>query len=266
MSPRWTERLAYDLKRAVAGVVLLVAIVMAASILRGDGAKTSERWTFLDAATPAELGLVADGSGGAWALEDHEHATGGRALANHEGAPGEDPAVLVAMQPRARDVRARTRCKVVSTAMPPESFAPTPAACGVVFRFVDRQNHWVVRANVRSAVEMVGAEPREIGGVVEAATVVRGVERVLEQALVTSLAVGSWIDLEVEARGDIVRVALDGRHLLAVHAPAVMAAFGSAGLWAPSEATVFFDHFAIETLAPAPQAVEILPILGRRQG
>jgi hypothetical protein len=241
-------------KQLVAGAIVLTAIVGAASVLQGDGAGTNERWMFLDPATLADLGLAAHGAGGAWGLETHEEATGGRALANHEGEPGAEPAVLVASRSRARDLRARTRCEVVGVSMRADSFASASAACGIVFRFVDARNHWIARADVSDST-------------LEVVTVIDGRERVVGRAEVAGgLVLGSWIELGVEVRGDVVRVGLGGRPLVVAQTPAVPAAFGAVGLWATSESTVFFDHFTIETLTPAPQALEILPILGRRSG
>lgn len=253
------SRFVRPLKRLVGGAVLLVAVIAGAMILRSDNRKTNEHWTFVDAATPADLGLVAQGTGGVWALEDYEPATGGRALANHEGKAGGDPALLIATELRARDIRARTRCKVVGTTdaridgdgdgIPLQ----VRAACGVLFRFVDARNYWVVRINAGSSD-------------VEAVAIVRGVPRVVKRAPSEVISMDTWTDLEVEARGDIIRVAFAGQPLFVAEAPGVPAAFGAAGLWAPAEAKVFFDHFTIETLTPAPQALEILPLLGRRQG
>ena len=119
---------------------------------------------------------------------------------------------------------------------------------------IDEQNHWLVRADA-------GANT------IEAATVVRGEERILKRALASdALRVGSWIELSVEARGDVVRASLGGRSVLVAEAPAAPAASGAVGLWVPSGTTVYFDHFMIETLSPAPRALEILPVLGRRPG
>ncbi|HVH44083.1 MAG TPA: hypothetical protein VM925_17150 [Labilithrix sp.] len=250
MSPAWGERL----KKAIASVVVLAALVGTATVLGGDGRK-SDHWTFLDPASLAELGLVAYGdNGGAWGLEEHEPATGGRALANHEGEPGAPPAVLVATMPKARDVRAKTRCKIVSTSAKAEAFADSPASCGVVFRFVDEQNHWIVRADAGT-------------NTLEAAAVVRGEERVITRAPTPApFRIGSWIDLVVEVRGDVVRAELDGRAGLVAQAATVPAATGSVGLWVPSGTTVYFDHFTIETLSASPRSLEILPLLGRRPG
>jgi hypothetical protein len=254
MSSGRASALRQRLERIVASVILLTALVCAAAFLTHDGGKSKEHWTFLDTASLAELGLVAHGAkGGSWGLEDHEPATGGRALANHRGEPGASPALLVAAQPTGRDVRARTRCKVVGPLVP-DAGADTAAACGIVVRFLDEQNHWIVRADAGERA-------------LEAAAVVRGQERVIKRAAVPrAIEPGRWIDLAVEVRGDVVRASLDGEPALVAEAPTIPAASGAVGLWAPSGTAVYFDHFAIETLSTAPRALEILPILGKRPG
>jgi hypothetical protein len=243
------------IKRAIAGALVLASIVAAAAILGGDGGTAGGHWMFLDAASLADLGLAAHGSrSGAWELEEHEAATGGRALANREGEPGAGPALLLALQPKSRDLRARTRCKVMGPPSSPDAPAESPAACGIVFRFVDDRNHWLVRADASA-------------GVVEAAAVVQGQERLLQRARTPrSLDRGAWIDLRIEVRGDVLRASLDGDQVLLAEAPTVPAGIGAMGLWAPSAATVYFDHFTVETLSTAPRALEILPVLGKRPG
>jgi hypothetical protein len=240
------------MKRAIAAAVVFAAVVGSAALLGSDEGR-GESWLFLDPASLADLGLVAHSPrGGVWGLEEHEEATGGRALANHEGEPGAAPAMLLALEPRSRDLRARTRCKVVSTSLAPEALEEGPAACGVVFRYVDDSNHWVVRADAAAAT-------------LEVAAVVSGREHVVAHGPVPA-SLGSWIELSIEARGDIVRVSLEGRPTLMVESPTLPAGAGSVGLWVPSSTTAFFDHFAIETLSPVPRALEILPLLGRRPG
>jgi hypothetical protein len=136
----------------------------------------------------------------------------------------------------------------------PGTFAGSAAACGIVFRFVDDRNHWLVRANTAE-------------GFLEAAAVVQGQERVLQRTRAPrAIDIGTWIDLRIEVRGDVLRASLDGAPALVAEAPTVPAGAGSTGLWAPSGATVYFDHFTIETLSAAPRALEILPILGKRPG
>jgi hypothetical protein len=259
--PRAERSWAPRVKRAIGLAVLLGALVAVGTLLGGDGARGKsgpEHWAFLDAVTPGDLGLVARGTGGTWALEEHAEATGGRALANHEGTRGGPPALLVAASPSARDLKTRTRCKVARITGPRDAADPdhVPAACGVVFRFVDDQNHWIARVDLDAST-------------LEVATLARGKERVLGRRPAGRPLVGDdWVDLVVEARGDIVRLSIDGAAspTLVTESPAVHAAFGRVGLWAPSEATVLFDHFTIETLAPTPRALEILPVLGRKAG
>jgi hypothetical protein len=245
----WGDRL----KRMLGAAVLLSMLMLSASIIFGQDSApvpTVERWTFVDeAASPTDLGFVTHGSAksGAWVVEPHDLATGGRALANREGERGAGPAVIVAPgQSQSRDLRLSTRCMIEAT---------PHGACGVVFRFVDAKNHWIVRADAKSnAIEVV--------------TVNRGVESVIGKASPPSgvLAIGNWIDLAIEVRGDVVRVAIGARPVLTAETALVPARFGSAGLWAPSESKAVFDHLAIETLAPVPRAIEILPLLGRASG
>lgn len=244
-----------DSKRILAGIVLMLAVLLGTAAVLGSDEPKEEAWTFLDPGALAELGLVAHNPrGGAWGLEEHEPATGGRALANHEGEPGATPAVLVASAAKAVDIRASTRCKVVGTSMVAEAFADAPASCGVVFRFVDERNHWLVRVDAAA-------------NVLEAAAVVRGEERILATAPAPSgLRIGEWIDLDVEVRGDVIRAEIDGRQALATHVPVTPGSVGAVGLWVPSGATVYFDRFSIETLSASPRSLELLLLLGRRPG
>lgn len=247
----WAERS----KRALATVVVAAAALVGASILLGGDGPSDREWAFLDPQTLADLGLVAHNpSGGEWGLEAHEPATGGRALANHEGEPGATAAVLVATTSRAHDVRASTRCKVASTSSKAEAFDDAPAACGVVMRFVDAQNHWLVRVDA-------------IANMIEVAAIVRGREQVVSRTPTpTPLRIGEWFDLDVEVRGDLVRAQLDGRAAVDTHVVSAPSALGAVGLWVPSGATVYFDRFSIETLSASPRSVELLLLLGRRPG
>lgn len=250
-------RLKGTVKRGIAGIIVLSAAIFAATLISERGAKKDQKWTFLDDKKLSELGLEARGAArsGDWGLEEHTEATGGRALANQEGDPGIGPALLIAKAPRARDLKARTRCKVESVSTKPEAFGPAMAACGVVFRYVDDANHWIVRANASA-------------GEIEAVSVVGGKERIVKSAPDPAAAVNTWLDLAVEARGDVIIVSVGeggARKLFTAEAPTVPAAFGSLGLWATSESKSYFDHFSIETLTATPQAIEVLPLLGNKQ-
>lgn len=251
----WLESWRAPARRALVTIIVLGIVSFVAMLFGSTEKPKSKSWSFVETSSsePMDFGLVTESaSGGTWTLEDHEEATGGRALANHEGEPDAQPAVLLSKQTRARDLRAKTRCKVAAPARATnDPSASDRSACGIVFRWVDAQNHWIARADVAS-------------GSVEVLTVHGNIPRLVGRAKSASvLELDAWIDLGVEVRGDVIRVSVDGRPTLTAEAPLVPAAFGAAGLWAPSEARVFFDDLTIETLIPAPQALETLPLLGK---
>ena len=228
--------------RTAAAVVVLGALAVGATVFVGGESPARHRWRFLDETSdPGTLGFrIGVGHGGTWALEQHETATGARALVNRIGDPSAPPAILLAGSLRARDVRASTRCKV-ATAMAGD-------ACGIVFRVLDDKNHHVARLDVAARRIVV-------------AVVAGGGERVLG-ATSARIESGVWQELSVEARGDRIRVSSNGRDVIDV-ADATPAHFGSVGLWAPAAAEVYFDELVVETLPAAPQALEVLPLLGK---
>lgn len=232
-------------KQAIALVALVVAVAVVAVVLtHGEKKPTGEHWAFEHPTTPADLGLVPHSpASGEWVLEEHDAATGGRALTNLGGTAGAPPAILVSEKLHSRDIKTKTRCQFESPAR--------PAACGLVFRFIDAQNYWLARA-----------ASNQSGDVVEAVTVTGGKERLLKRSGPVKL--GDWISLDVEARGDRVTVLLDGAPAVVVDAPAALAGFGVAGLWAPSETRAVFDHFTVETLSATPRSLEILPVIGQK--
>ena len=90
--PSWAWRAA-----TLVGVTVVLGLMVA---LLGDRTKADvepRRWTFTEENVEvAELGLATPViSGGRWLLEDHAHATGGRALVNHAGDPSNGPALAV---------------------------------------------------------------------------------------------------------------------------------------------------------------------------
>jgi hypothetical protein len=164
----------------------------------------------------------------AWTIEHHAAATGGRALSKEAGSS----ALLVVSSSEARDVKAMTRCK-------------GDEGCGLAFRISDDRNHVAARVS---------------GGRVELVHVVGGAETILASSPLASTGTDVWQELAIEARGDVIRVRVNGASALDVHDPRPAIA-GGVGLWAPSRA--WFDELSIETLATSPQAVEVLPFLRR---
>ena len=163
----------------------------------------------------------------AWSIEHHAAATGGRALSKEAGSS----ALLVVNTTPARDVRAMTRCK--------------GEGCGLAFRIADDRNFVTARVT-GDRVELVHVE--------------RGNEMVLQSSKLASAGDDVWQELAVEARGDVIRVKVNGVAALDVHDPRPAVA-GGVGLWAPARA--WFDELSIETLAASPQALEVLPFLRR---
>lgn len=119
------------------------------------------------------------------------------------------------------------------------------AGCGLAFRIADDRNFVTARVS---------------GARVELVHVDRGTEMVLASSALASAGDDVWQELAVEARGDIIRVKVNGASAIDVHDPRPAVA-GGVGLWAPARA--WFDELSIETLATSPQALEVLPFLRR---
>ena len=231
-------------RRAIAAVAVAGAVIAAAGFFLDHGGVAKKRWTFLEETTdPSAVGFAAlagDASrAGAWLLADHDTATGARALVNRPGEDAAPPATLLVGSVTTRDVRAGTRCKVA---------IPEGEGCGLVFRYRDARDHHVVRLDFTGRrlviARVVGGEEHELGSV--AARIDGAV----------------WQEISVQARGDRIRATCNNRDVLEVvdHAAALP---GSVGLWAPSAAEAYFDELSVETLPASPQALEVLPVLGK---
>ena len=231
-------------RTALAVATALVAVLLlAVSFGEPRDTLSSERlrWTFMEP-TPnvGDLGLVTPVErAGMWQLEDHEHATGGRALVNHAGDASEGPALaLTSAQPR--DVRVTTRCKVEAKG----------TACGLVFRFHDGANYYVADVNAAS-------------GRVSLAVVAVGSERTIQQ-LPAEIKGGVWQELAVEARSDNILVFWNGKKVIDVHDVALPNP-GGVGLWVPSTDVAFFDELTVELLPSSTPPVELFPFLLRKR-
>lgn len=231
-------------RRAIAATAVAGAFVAAAAFFFDHGGVAKKRWTFLEETTdPSAVGFAAlagDASrAGAWLLADHDTATGARALVNRPGEDAAPPATLLVGSVTTRDVKAGTRCKVA---------IPEGEGCGLVFRYRDARDHHVVRLDFTGRrlviARVVGGEEHELGSV--AARVDGAV----------------WQEISVQARGDRIRATCNNRDVLEVVDP-LAALPGSVGLWAPSAAEAYFDELSVETLPASPQALEILPVLGK---
>jgi hypothetical protein len=222
------------------------AVLVALALVFGGGPTldfSARTWTFQEPELEA-LGLrFSAPEGGEWRLVDHEGASGNRALANFVGVDGAPPASAVVADGWARDLRAATRCR--------PSLERASQACGIVFRYFDRANHYVARVDAAK-------------GAVGLGVVLGGVERELASAR-ADVDPAAWQELAVVASADQLGVWLNGQPLLRVHDPALARA-GRVGIWAPSVGEAYFDEF---TFAPLPAArvhpSDLLPIMLRKK-
>lgn len=220
-----------SIARPLAAIAVVAALLFFGAALFGGGKSGHHRWTFIDDMP----GLTASTDDrGTWAIEADDVAVGARSLVNRAGDDSAPPAVLVASSVTGRDVRAVTRCR-------------TDGACGLVFRYLDDANHHLVRFEVGDARVVL-------------ARVSHGGETILATADAPAVRTGVWQELGVEARGDAIRVALNGIATIDTN-DILPSPAGSIGLWVPSTDEAFFDDLSIDVFAASPQAVELLPLL-----
>jgi hypothetical protein len=201
-----------------AGVVAIMLFAPPESELR-------HRWRFVELNDdPTALGLeVSDASAGVWRLEDHDAATGHRALVNDVGSVVGFPATAIARDLHTRDAIVRTRCKA--------SVEHASQSCGIVFAYTSDRDHYVARVDAKAGTVALG--------VVEA-----GFERELATARV-AIERDAWQELEVVADGHRIVVRHNGAAQLEASLPSVV---GAVGLWAPGDAKAWFDELTVEPL------------------
>lgn len=223
--------------RRALGAVFVVASIAAMVLLLDEGRTMRRAWTFVDDEAEGLVPRVPEA--GAWGIVEHPTATGGRALQNGRGAPDAPPSLMLAEAVRGRDVRATTRC----------TSAPL-ASCGIAFRVRGDDDYRLARVDLAEhALEVVAVEG--------------GRERQLARVAVDLAP--EWQTLKLEVRGDRVRVECNGDDVL-VAADALAGVASGVGLWAPSSAAVLFDALELEALSPAPQALEIVPVVSKPNG
>ena len=207
------------------GLLVTVAAVALVFAMMGDVRSASQRWTFSDATeSVAELGLTLSSiAAGEWTIESDDRATGGVAMVSRAGESGARAAMAIA--PAAgRDVRAATRCRT--------PVAAQSAACGMVFRFQDHENHYLARLDgAKRSVELV--------------LVREGTERLLGSAH-AAFSPEVWQELAVEARGGHLYVNWNGARVIDARDPTFRG--GGVGLWAPADGVAHFDVLEIESV------------------
>lgn len=112
-------------------------------------------------------------------------------------------------------------------------------AAGIVWRYRDPANYYVVRANALE--ENVVLYKVERGKRSDLDPVGSGFFAYGKKAPVRS---GAWHELRVEVGGDLFRVSLDGAHLFDVQ-DATFAGSGKVGLWTKADSVTAFDALSI---------------------
>lgn len=230
------------LERVAAAIAIALAVGSCAVGALGGSSPASHRWTFSEDVGSADVsGLGAGASpAGGWIIEHDQSATGARSIVSRIGERHAAPAALVTSDVRARDVRAATRCRPTEDS--------EAGACGLVFRYVDDKTHHVARVDTSRQVVLA-----RVGG---------GAERVLASGR-SDVGAGIWHELSVEARGDAIRVVLNGQTVIDTR-DVRPAPIGAVGLWAPSACEAYFDELTVDVFPTALQTLEMLPILPRR--
>lgn len=223
----------HDLRGPRAVFAALVLWLSAARMARAeDPSASSTRWDFESVEVerpPAGFSFPRTGGGrpGRWVVKAEEGAPSG----THVLAQVDDDTffhrfpMAIAAEPVLADLRLSVRCKPVSGRI--------DQACGLVFRYLDANRYYLVRANALEHNVRLYA-------------VVDGVRHQLDDwdGPVSSRV---WHELRAEALGDHLRIVWDGQWIMDVH-DATHAAAGKIGLWTKSDSVTAFDDLTLDPL------------------
>lgn len=135
--------------------------------------------------------------------------------------------IAVAGEPLLRDLRLSVDCKPVS--------GRVDQAAGVVFRYRDENNYYVVRANALennvNLYRVVSGQRRQFAG---------------WRGPVTGNA---WHTLHVDARGDHFEVSWDGQKVMDAH-DSTFSEAGKVGVWTKADSVTEFDNLNVESVNP----------------
>lgn len=115
-------------------------------------------------------------------------------------------------------------------------------AAGIVWRYRDAENYYVVRANALEGNVVLYKVER--GKRSDLKPVDAGLLAYGKKAPVRS---GAWQQLRVDVKGDLFQVFLDGTHLFDVR-DATFAGPGKVGLWTKADSVTAFDDLEVEAL------------------
>jgi hypothetical protein len=180
-------------------------------------------------APPAGFSFGRTGSGkpGSWVVKTDPDAPSKPNVLAQIDADGTDYRfpVAVANEPSLRDVRLSVKCKPVS--------GRVDQACGLVFRYRDENNYYLVRANA-------------LENNVRLYYVKDGTRKQFE-GWSGPVAGKAWHHLRVDARGDHFEVHWDGKKVVEGHDRTFPDA-GRVGVWTKADSVTYFDDLGATPL------------------
>lgn len=231
---RSSERVGVTMKmhRGLWYAALLLAVLLSSGGRTGAGASmpVEEVTVDFDAAEigrlPAGFSTALTGGGGpvSWAVaEDPTAPGGGKVLAQTSTDATSTRFPLCVYEPlKAKDVRLSVRFKAVS--------GTVDQAAGIIARFKDRDNYYIVRANA-------------LENNVRLYKVVRGQRRQFAGANM-KVPAGTWHTLALELRGPHFSISFNGERLFEADDSTFREA-GKVGLWTKADSVTFFADLHI---------------------
>ena len=191
-------------------------------------------------AAPAGFSIAKTGPGAAsrWRVREDASAPSGTRVLVQESADPTSSRFPLAVNDAASlaDGTLAVKFKAISGKM--------DRAAGIVWRYRDPDNYYIVRANALEGNVVLYKVER--GKRSDLDPVDAGLFAYGKKAPVRS---GAWQELRVEVRGDSFRVSLDGAHLFDVR-DATFAGPGKVGLWTKADSVTAFDDFSIVPTQP----------------
>ncbi|MBI3893605.1 MAG: hypothetical protein HY303_18965 [Candidatus Wallbacteria bacterium] len=220
----------------MAKLILLIALsfsVAAVSSVAQDAASSARTWTF-DAEMPGSqpsgftFERTGDGSQGNWVVKKDETAPSpGNVLAQLDADDTDYRfPVAVAVAPVLKNLELSVRFKPVS--------GKVDRGAGLVFRYKDAGNYYVVRANALedniNLYHVVGGKRRQFAG---------------WSGKVSS---GVWHTLAATARGNHFEASFDGKKIIGADDETFSDA-GKVGLWTKADSVIHFDDLTVRPLS-----------------
>ena len=180
--------------------------------------------------------LTNGGQPGRWVVEEDATAPSGKRVLVQRSADPESGRFPHCVHEglSARDVAVAVRFKPIS--------GYVDQAAGIVWRYRNRDNYYIVRANAREG--NVVLYKVENGKRTDLKPVGAGTLAYGKKIFVPG---GQWRTLRVEARGGRFSVYFEGQHLFDVE-DATFANAGKVGLWTKADSVTAFDDLVIEPL------------------